>query len=155
MSECDGRPRPVCTQCGHVVYLNPIPSVAVILEREGRLLLVKRNIEPGIGQWSLPGGFIEAGETAVEAVVREIHEETGLNCRPERVVDVATYLGGYYGDVLVVCYQVQSVSGDLIPGGDADEVDFFDPLRLPPIAFDIHRQFIIRHAGRTVETLHS
>ena len=146
-SECDGRIRPVCTACGHIVYINPVPSVAAILEREGRLLLVKRNIEPGLGQWSLPGGFVETGETAVDAVKREVREETGLICGDVRLVDVASYLGGYYGDVLVVCYAAQLFSGMIASGGDAGEAAFFPMNVLPSIAFDTHSRFIRLYAN--------
>lgn len=149
MSDCDGRIRPVCTTCEYIVYINPVPSVAAILEREGRVLLVKRNIEPGLGHWSLPGGFVETGETAVEAVIREVQEETGLICSEIKLVDVATYLGGYYGDVLVVCYAPQIFSGMMTSGGDASDTQFFSVDELPHIAFDTHTQFIRNHANRT------
>lgn len=145
-SECDGRIRPVCASCGYIVYINPVPSVAAILEREGRLLLVKRNIEPGLGLWGLPGGFVETGETAVDAVVREVREETGLTCGDVRLVDVATYLGGYYGDVLVVCYAAKVFSGMIASGGDAGEAAFFSMNMLPSLAFDTHAGFIRRYA---------
>lgn len=155
MSQCDGRSRPVCAACGHIVYINPVPSVAAILEREGRLLLVKRNIEPGLGLWSLPGGFVETGETAVEAVLREVSEETGLVCGDVRLVDVATYLGGYYGDVLVVCYAARIFSGTVVSGGDAGEAAFFPMTVLPSLAFDTHARFIrqyVTQSDRLCET---
>ncbi len=149
--ECDGRLRHVCSACGHIAYVNPIPSVAAILFRESRVLLVKRNIEPGLGLWSLPGGFMETGETVEQAVVREVREETGFMCRPRQIIGLETYLGGFYGDVLVIGYSVEQLSGTFKAGGDADEARFFDISDLPPIAFDIHRQFIYKHAGRKIE----
>jgi 8-oxo-dGTP diphosphatase len=65
-----------------------IPCVgAIIRDAEGRLVVVKRGRAPGIGAWSLPGGRVEAGESAEEAVRREVYEETGL------LVDVGPALG--------------------------------------------------------------
>ena len=140
----DGRERPICPACGHVVYLNPAPSVAAVLVQEGRVLLVRRCIEPGLGRWSLPGGFIEAGETPREAVVREVREETGITCQPVTLLDAQAVLGGFYGDILVLGYSAEFVAGELQAGEDADRARFFDPDRLPLIAFDIHKRFISR-----------
>jgi 8-oxo-dGTP diphosphatase len=152
----DGRARPVCETCGHVVYLNPAPSVAVILRREERVLLVKRNIEPGLGLWSLPGGFIEEDEDVEQAVIREVEEETGLSCRPRGLLDAHGMRSAIYGSVLVLCYSAEIVDGHLQPGGDAEEAAFF-PLRdLPEIAFDIHRRFLERHLhGRMTTSIKS
>ena len=138
----DGRERPVCSACGHIVYVNPAPSVAAVLIQEGRVLLVKRGIEPGFGLWGLPGGFIEAGETPEEAVAREVLEETGLVCRAVRLRDAQAVLGGFYGDILVLAYEAEFDSGELCAGYDAEEADFFLPDALPPIAFKVHENFI-------------
>jgi 8-oxo-dGTP diphosphatase len=150
----ESRERPVCGNCGNVVYLNPIPSVAAILTQHGRLVLVRRKIEPGYGRWSLPGGFIEAAETVEQAVVREVEEETGLTCRPEGVLDVQSVLGGFYGDILVICYAARIIGGALKAGGDADDVQFFDAAHLPAVAFDVHRSFIRKHCASTTQAGH-
>jgi ADP-ribose pyrophosphatase YjhB (NUDIX family) len=59
---------------------------AVVHDRAGRLLLIQRGQEPGLGRWSLPGGRVEAGETDHQAVRREVAEETGIRVRPGRLV---------------------------------------------------------------------
>ena len=56
----------------------PIPAVAAVMVRDGKLLLIRRGAEPSKGKWSVPGGRVEFGETLVEAVKREVREETGL-----------------------------------------------------------------------------
>ena len=56
----------------------PIPAVAAVMVRDGKLLLIKRGVEPSKGKWSVPGGRVEWGETLIEAVKREVCEETGL-----------------------------------------------------------------------------
>jgi 8-oxo-dGTP diphosphatase len=151
----DGRVRPVCPVCGHVVYLNPVPSVAAILFREGRVLLVKRNIEPGIGLWCLPGGFIETGESAEQAVVREVQEETGLLCKPLTLVKARSIIGGYYGNIIVLCYSADILSGELHAGEDAEEARYFDPQNLPEFAFTAHFRFLETYVGHNLPATHA
>jgi 8-oxo-dGTP diphosphatase len=147
--ETDGSPRPVCVRCGHVVYLNPAPSIAAILVRDGRVLLVKRNIEPGRGLWSLPGGFIEEDETVEQAVIREVREETGLSCLPRRLCDAHAMRSAVYGSILVLCFEADIDGGELKAGGDAEETRFFPRDQLPEIAFDIHRTFLEKYGKRS------
>ncbi len=128
--------------CGRVVYQNPIPSVAAILMREGRVLLVRRNIDPGYGLWGLPGGFVELDETLEQAVTREVEEETGLLCEPSFIVGAQSVLGGYYGDLIVICYYARILGGNLQAGCDASEAADFSHTALPEMAFDIHTDFI-------------
>ena len=67
----------------------PIVGVgAVIVTARGEVVLVRRAREPLAGQWSLPGGAVEAGETLAVALAREVHEETGLDVEPSGLVDV-------------------------------------------------------------------
>ena len=73
--EGDRKRRLVCFDCGFVHYINPRPVAGVIPVREdGHLLLVRRAIEPRIGSWVFPGGFMDVGETAEEAGARETRE---------------------------------------------------------------------------------
>jgi 8-oxo-dGTP diphosphatase len=99
-----------------------IPCVgAVIMDRDGRLLLIRRGHEPGAGLWSLPGGRIEPGETDEQAVAREVREETGL------IVDCGGLLGraelpGADGSVIDVGdYLAVVTGGELAAGDDADD----------------------------------
>jgi ADP-ribose pyrophosphatase YjhB (NUDIX family) len=138
------RERLVCPACKLIHYQNPIPSVAAVLSKEGRFLLVKRAIEPARGEWSLPGGFIECGETVEQALVREVQEETGIHCAAGRVLEVASVIGGYYGDVIVIGCAASYVSGELAPAFDAEDAAFFVSAELPRLAFDAHRNFIRR-----------
>jgi len=139
----EGHHRRICSICGIVNYENPIPSVAVVItDLEGRVLLTKRNIEPGIGLWCLPGGFIELGETAEETVVRETLEETGLGVEPVKMLGPCSRIGGYHGDVLLLGFTASVIDGDLKPGDDAEEVRYFNLNELPEIAFQCHIYFI-------------
>lgn len=146
MTLAEGRQRPVCSDCGFVVYMNPAPSVAAVLVKDGRVLLVKRNIEPGFGKWCLPGGFIEEDESAEDAVVREVFEETGLHCRTTRLLDAHSMRSAVYGSIIVLCYEADGISEMLEAGGDAADADYFPLEQLPPIAFDNHDRFIKKYA---------
>jgi ADP-ribose pyrophosphatase YjhB (NUDIX family) len=132
-----------CQKCGEIHYENPKPSVALLVRNElGELLLVKRNVDPGSGRWCLPGGFIEMGESVQDAALRELREETGLVGELMRVVDAASKLDGFYGDVVVIAFEAKIVSGSPTAGDDAAEVRFFPSDQLPDIAFGSHQRFI-------------
>ena len=81
-----GRQRPVCPRCGRVVYYDPKVAAASIIEREGKVLMVRRAIQPGYGLWSIPGGYVDRGEVVEVAAVREVWEETGLKVEIQRMV---------------------------------------------------------------------
>jgi 8-oxo-dGTP pyrophosphatase MutT (NUDIX family) len=76
----------VCLSCANITYNNPLAVTATVIpvidylndNRHG-VLVVKRNIEPKKGQWALPGGFLEQGESWKEGAAREVFEETGLD----------------------------------------------------------------------------
>ena len=114
---------------------NPYPTVDVVIELEGGIVLVRRrNPPPG---WAIPGGFVDYGESAESAAVREAREETGLD------VALETLLGVYSEPdrdprfhTLTTVY-VASASGLPVGGDDAAEARVFDPRDLPrPMAFD-------------------
>lgn len=75
----DNLPRQVCSHCGHIHYENPRLIVGCIAEWQGRILLCRRAIEPRLGYWTLPAGFMENGETTAEAALRETIEEAGAH----------------------------------------------------------------------------
>jgi len=75
----DVLPRHVCNRCGHIHYENPRLVVGCVASWEDRILLCRRAIEPRLGYWTLPAGFMENGETTSEAASRETLEEAGAN----------------------------------------------------------------------------
>ena len=142
--EVDGRQRAVCLSCGRVYYKNPIPSIVGISIINKELLLVKRGVEPDIGSWCLPGGFMELGETAEEAVKRELLEETGVKVNPVDIITIDTTIGGFYGDVVVIAYGIELESQDFVPGDDALDVQYFPYNSLPRLTFHSHKLIIDR-----------
>ena len=144
MQTLGDRPRDVCSACGTVFYQNPLPAAgALVLDDLRRVLLVKRKCPPGEGMWCLPMGFAELGETIAEAALRELHEETAVTGRVMRLIDVDSSHGPFYGDVLVVTFEVEKLLGMERPGDDAGEVDYFPLDLLPPLAFP-HNEKAIR-----------
>ncbi len=140
--ELEGRKRRVCPQCGSVHYENPRPAATVVAVRDGNLLLVKRAVPPAVGQWCLPGGFMELRESAADAAQRELHEETGLTVRHLSFLGVCPYPGGPKRDLLVLAYYSHDVDGSVVAGDDALEARFFPLNELPPVAFRCHREII-------------
>ncbi|MGD2269921.1 MAG: NUDIX hydrolase [Desulfobacterales bacterium] len=148
----EGIQRLFCVQCGDVVYENPIPAAClVVVDDTGRILLVKRSVEPKIGKWCLPGGFIELGETPDQAALRELKEETGLTGEIKSLLGVAANPSDLYHTVLMVGYLVDRYTGDLRPGDDASEVAYFKVERIPEIAFESHKKFIGIYLAETFQ----
>lgn len=99
---------------------------AIVHDGRGRLLLVQRGHEPGLGLWSVPGGRVEAGETEVEAIVREVAEETGLRVRPDRLLG-RVLRDGPPGTVLDIAdFACAMAGGSIRAGDDAADVIWAD-----------------------------
>jgi ADP-ribose pyrophosphatase YjhB (NUDIX family) len=75
----DDRPRYLCNSCGTVHYENPKVVVGCIPEKDAKILLCRRAIEPRLGKWTLPAGYLENGETVAQGAERETREEAGAN----------------------------------------------------------------------------
>ena len=122
----NGIERAFCKNCDLFLYENPIPTViALVSSKKDDILLVKRDVEPGKGKWGLPGGFVEIGETPQEAVLRELYEETGIVGKDPNLFNIKTHIDGFYGDVLIIAFCVDTGSFDLKPGDDVSEALFF------------------------------
>jgi ADP-ribose pyrophosphatase YjhB (NUDIX family) len=132
--EAFGRARRFCSSCGRIIFRDHKVSAGVLVERDGKVLLVRRRMGPRQGTWSFPAGFVEFGEEPAEAAVRECYEETGLE------VEITGLLAITGPDPdgmasIVIAYRAQVVGGEPCPGDDADQIGFFGPDELPPLAF--------------------
>ncbi len=137
------RPREVCSVCGVIFYQNPLPAAAaLVLDDDRRVLLVRRRIAPNQGMWCLPIGFAEMGETIAQAALRELREETGVVGRVYRLIDADSWSSTFYGDLLVVTFEVEKISGTETAGDDAEEVSYFPIDELPPLAFPSNEKAI-------------
>lgn len=138
----DGRVRPVCIACGAVTYLDPKLAVAVLIERDGRLLLGRRaETARQSGKWSFPAGFVERGERVEDAAVREVTEEVGLVVAPGRLLGLFSSPGE---TVVVAVYEAHSHDGDPVAADDLDLVAWFDPRQLPDLAFPHDAEIVQR-----------
>lgn len=135
----------VCPSCGSILYCNPKVVAATRLARDGRLYLVRRATPPGRGGWSLPGGYVEVGESVEDAARREAWEETGLQVE---LLALAHVHSG--GPVVVVVYDARVASGQPTPGGEVTEVAAFEPdcLPLATLAFPEDRPLLEAWARR-------
>ena len=106
--------RLVCVRCGFVFYLDPKVAVGTIIrDDDGRIVLVRRAIEPGYGKWVYPGGYVDRGELVKDAAVREAREEAGLQVRLDRLINVYSYPGR----APVVIVYAASILGGTPDGG--------------------------------------
>jgi 8-oxo-dGTP diphosphatase len=122
-------PRLVCGTCGFIFYLDPKLAVGtVIVDDRGRIVLVKRAIEPGYGKWVFPGGYVDRGEEVRRAAVREALEETGLEVRLGRLINIYSYTGR---TPVIVVYAATLLGGVLACDDEGLEAKFFDPADIP------------------------
>lgn len=130
-----GMMRPVCPQCGWIHFVDPKVAAAVLIEWDGRVLLVRRTNEPFRGLWTLPAGFVNGGEDPAEAAARECLEETGLTVHVTRVLDVIAGREHNRGADFIIVYHAEVISGALLAADDADAAEWFAREALPPLAF--------------------
>jgi len=121
----------------------PIVGIGGVLIEDGKALLIRRGSEPLLGQWSIPGGTLELGETLLEGVAREMLEETGIVVRVLDLIEVFERINPYSSPELrenslrprfhfvIVDYLCERISGDVIAGGDATDVTFVSEANLP------------------------
>ena len=132
-----------CPKCQYPVYENPIPATAaVVINENHEVLLVKRTVEPKVGQWCLPGGFVEMGESPEDGCLRELKEETGLEGEIHQWAGNIISESPVYQWVIVMGYSIKNVHGRLTAGDDCSEAVFFNPDTMPPIAFRSHREIL-------------
>lgn len=142
-----GGERPVCPACGYIHFRDPKVAAAALIEQEGRVLLVRRFNVPQAGQWSLPAGFVDAGEDPAQAAARECLEECGLQVRIDGLVDVIFGHEHPRGADIVIVYHGTIEGGQMTAGDDADAVAFFAFDELPPLAFAATRQVLARRSS--------
>lgn len=141
--EIGGKDRLTCPPCEFVHWDNPKPVTATLVPMGDALILVKRKFEPYVGDWCLPGGFIEGYEHPADSAIREVLEETGLDIEIEKLVDASAPGRGI--NVVIMFYLAKPASGTPVPGDDASECQAFRQDELPSnVAFELHRRMIAR-----------
>ncbi len=135
-----GRLRPACDNCGYVHYVNPVPGVGLLIEKDGGLVLIKRGHPPHKDEWTLPSGFVEADESAEEAAIREAEEETGLVVEIIELAAINSFPEGPPVSGIMIFYRMRPVGGELKAGDDAVDAKVFMPDEMPLLPFRTHRE---------------
>jgi 8-oxo-dGTP diphosphatase len=135
--------RPVCPACGFIVFLEPKLVTVVVVQHNGRILLGKRNIDPGMGLWSFFGGYVDRGEQLEEAALREVKEETNLDVRLDGLIGLYSESGRPH---ILVAYRASVLNNDISAMAaqpeEVSEMAFFAPQEVPELAFPFDRQIL-------------
>jgi ADP-ribose pyrophosphatase YjhB (NUDIX family) len=124
-----------CGECGFVGYANPAPTAsALIVDDRGRLLLARRAVEPFVGLWDLPGGYLAESEHPLDALRRELREETGFEIEPLEFVGI--WMDQYGSDpddpwTMNMYWKARPVAGELQAADDVAELGWFPTDELP------------------------
>lgn len=137
-----GKQRPVCPDCGYVHFEDPKVAAVVFIEKDNRVLLVRRAVNPERGKWALPAGYIDYGEDPQDAAIREAREETGLDIEITGLLDVQPG-PKTTGASIVIIYAARVINGTAEPRDDAEAVMWFAATNpLPDLAFDSTRTML-------------
>jgi 8-oxo-dGTP diphosphatase len=136
--------RAECPECGFRAWASSKPTAcAVVVDDDGRVLLARRAGEVFHGYWDLPGGFLDEGEHPLDALRRELREETGLDVEPAEFIGIWM---DRYGDgedahaTLNLYWTARVLDGEAQPADDVSELAWFPPEEFPPageLAFHI------------------
>jgi len=112
--------------------IRPVLCVSVMVQHEGRVLLVQRGRPPAAGFWAFPGGRVEAGEKLADAAAREVHEETALEVSVGEAFERAEIIqrsegGAIESHYVIIVFAAQYLAGDVTPGDDAAAAAWFEP----------------------------
>jgi len=121
-------PRLVCATCAFIFYDDPKIAACTIPIIDGKIVLLKRGIEPSYGKWVFPGGFLDRGERVEDAAIRETWEEANLKVEVEKLINVYSY-PGY--PVVVIVYLAKVIGGELQAMDETLEVRLFTPDEVP------------------------
>lgn len=147
------RPRPVCPACGFVHFTDPKVAVIALVAADGAALLVRRGVDPGRGLWSLPGGYLDAGEMPAEALRREILEETGLAVHVGEMIAIFPMENGAGERVgIVLAFRATPAGPDTTVHAqdDVSEAAWFAPAQIPAgLAFASTQTLIAEWARNT------
>lgn len=137
-----GAQRQQCPNCGWVHFRNLKVGAGVLAERDGKVVLARRGINPGKNKWCFPSGFVEYNESPEMGAVREFKEETGLDVEITGLLDVVYYNADFRGAGIMVLYGGKVIGGTPTPMDDVVEVGLFRKDEIPAddeIAFESNR----------------
>lgn len=136
----------ICPECGEVMFRNSKPCVGALIVRAGKVLLIRRDIDPFRGYWDIPGGFLEEGEHPGEGAVREALEETGLEISTGEILGIFmdSYCGEGGGATLNIYYLAEAAPGKAKPLAESSDVGWFPLGEIPEkLAFPNHARRVL------------
>ncbi|MSO53207.1 MAG: NUDIX hydrolase [Acidobacterium sp.] len=127
---------------------HPVVGVGAVVVRHGRVLIIKRAHEPRKGEWSLPGGHLDLGESLIDAVRREVKEETGLEVHPGPIIETFDRVhrdpdGRIRFHFVIVDFVCEAPSGEAVAGSDAEAVAWVTPAELDAYGVNAHAAAVI------------
>ena len=139
----DGNERFYCKTCKTIHYQNPKPTATLICPRNDEILLVQRAFDPGKGEWGLPGGFLELGETLEQGAKRELKEETNLTGKFVKLLGYCSHFNSIFGDILLLGAEMQINNWEQMKAGDdALSAKQFNINKCPSLAFECHQNIL-------------
>ncbi len=148
----DHLPRFVCTNCGTIHYKNPLLVLGCVPQWQGRILLCRRAIQPRLGFWTVPAGFMENGETLQAAAARECQEEALAKVEVGSLLAVVSVT---HANQVHVMFRAQLSRPEFAPGPESLEVALYEEaavpwgdLAFPSGEFTLRQYFADRAAGR-------
>ena len=120
--------RLVCEKCSFIFYQDPKVVAGAICTVDGGVVLLRRGIEPAMGKWVFPGGYVDRGESTAEAAVRETREESGLEVVTRSLLGVYSYSGS---PNVIIVYVAEVAGGALTAGDESTEAGTFPLSRIP------------------------
>ncbi|NHN60895.1 MULTISPECIES: NUDIX hydrolase [Halorussus] len=129
--EIEGRERQYCPDCERVVWRNPAPTAGVAVVDHAGVLLTERAVEPGVGDWAVPGGHLEVEESPREAAARELREETGVGVDPDDLLLLDTFAADQFEGKRIVsigfAVRREGTDGEPAAGPEVADVGWFTP----------------------------
>ena len=139
-------------QHGNFYPAKPLVGVGAIVQKDGKILLVKRGVEPSFGLWAIPGGTLKLGESMHQCAERELLEETGITAKAEECVYIFDFVehdaqGKIKYHFVVADFAAKYISGEPQGADDALEARWFSPQELNSIAVSKNTLAALRTIG--------
>jgi len=127
--------RLVCQACSFIFYQDPKVVAGTVFTLNGGIVLLKRGVEPALGKWVFPGGYVDRGESVPEAAVRETKEESQLDVKLGPLLNIYSYSRS---PNVIVVYTARVIGGELAAADESTEARIFPPNAVPwhDLAFD-------------------
>lgn len=132
----DNEPRRlVCRTCSFIFYQDPKVVAGAVFTLDGGIVLLKRGVEPALGKWVFPGGYVDRGESVRDAAVRETREESSLEVKLGPLLNVYSYPRS---PNVIIVYTAQVIGGALVAADESLAAQIFAPKDIPweELAFD-------------------